>query len=224
MTRGSRIITGLISTVVLGGLGAEYWYGRTMTHRYQAAMEGRRRLELQYGEMLATHEQLKRELDHERQHARELSEAMASMHTQMDETVTRLSEETHKVQGLQGRLAAVQQQLEQLQGELAMVLQQGATESAKSSNAVQLERIVVSDAGSSTLSGRIVSINQDWPFVIIDLGWDVVRIGDTVSIFRGDQLLAKARIDRVQESICAATILPEWNAAEIRINDLVRIL
>ena len=59
---------------------------------------------------------------------------------------------------------------------------------------------------------------------MIDLGWDAVRIGDTVSIVRNGQLLAKARIDRVQEGVSAATLLSDWETAEIHVNDLVRVL
>ena len=59
---------------------------------------------------------------------------------------------------------------------------------------------------------------------MISLGWDAVRIGDVVSIFRNDQLQAKAKIERVQEGVCAATVLPDWKTEAIQLNDLVRIL
>ena len=88
---------------------------------------------------------------------------------------------------------------------------------------MQLERIVVSrtDAG---LHGRVLSIDKNWNFVVVDLGWSAVGIGDTLSIYREEQLLAKARVERVQEGICAASLLPEWSTAEIRVNDQVRAL
>ena len=105
-----------------------------------------------------------------------------------------------------------------------MTLQERPREPAADSNPVQLERVVVSHADASELKGRIVSVHQDWNFVVIDLGWDAVKIGDTVSIFHNEQLLAKARIERVQEAVCAATILPEWNAASVQVNDVARVL
>ena len=89
---------------------------------------------------------------------------------------------------------------------------------------MQLDRVVVSEAGTSSLQGRIMSVHRDWNFVVIDLGWGQVRIGDTVSIFRNSQLLAKARVERVQEGVCAATVLPGWETAEIQINDVASIL
>ena len=74
------------------------------------------------------------------------------------------------------------------------------------------------------LEGRVVSVYPDWKFVVIDLGWDVVKVGDVVSIYRKDQLLGKARIERVQEQACAATVLPDWNITAIQVNDAARIL
>ncbi|MBI2495770.1 MAG: hypothetical protein HYW10_04315 [Candidatus Omnitrophica bacterium] len=76
------------------------------------------------------------------------------------------------------------------------------------------------------LQGELAIALQDREdaFVIISLGWGAVRIGDTVSIFRNDRLLAHARVERVQESACAATVLPAWKAADIRANDLVHVL
>jgi hypothetical protein len=225
VNRGRQVLVGLVGMVLLGAAAGEHSYRRIIERRYHAAVEDRQQLELQFGEVLATHEQLADDLKNERQHSQELSEALASMRGQLEETGGRLTEQTQNVRELQMRLAAMQQQLDQLQGELAIALQErqdGATR--QGSGPVQLERIVVSDAASSGLHGRVVSVHRNWNFVVIDLGWDAVRIGDTISIFRNDQLLAKARIDRVQEGICAATVLPEWETAEIRVNDLVRIL
>ena len=124
------------------------------------------------------------------------------------------------------RLAAIQQQMEQLQGELAATLETRpkAASADASSAPVRLERVVVSAGGAAGFQGRVLSVHQDWDFVVIDLGWNTVRVGDTVSIFRHNELLAKAKVERVQEAACAATVLPEWNAAEIRVNDLVRAL
>jgi hypothetical protein len=60
--------------------------------------------------------------------------------------------------------------------------------------------------------------------VVISLGWDAVRIGDVVSIFRGNQLQAKAKIERVQEGVCAATVLPDWKTDALELNDVARVL
>jgi gas vesicle protein len=212
--------------VLLAGAAAgEHLYRRTIEGRYRQAQEARRQLELQFGEVLATHQQLKQELEQERQRSKELFDLLAGMRGRVEDLMAQWTQERQTVQSLQERMTAMQRQMDQLQGELAVALQPPSRQSAKAaSQAIQLERVVVSDAASSGLRGRIVSVHKDWNFVVIDLGWDAVRIGDTVSIFRENQLLAKARVERVQEGMCAASLLPEWETAEVHINDLVRPL
>lgn len=225
MTRGQQVLIGVCGVVLIGAVAWEHGGRRLMERQYREAVESRQHLELQYGEMLATHEQLKQDLDTERQRSNALSESLTSMREQLEKTFARLTEETQTVRELQMRLAAMQQQLDQLQGELVLSLQDRPTQATQGeAGPVQLERIVVSDAAASSLHGRILSIHSSWNFVVIDLGWDAVRIGDTVSIVRNDQLLAKARVERVQEGLCAATILPEWEHADIQVSDLVRLL
>jgi hypothetical protein len=67
-------------------------------------------------------------------------------------------------------------------------------------------------------------VHPDWRFVVVSLGWNQLRIGDTVSIFRDEKLLAKAKVERVQEDLAAVTLLPEWQPETIQINDVVKPL
>jgi hypothetical protein len=76
----------------------------------------------------------------------------------------------------------------------------------------------------TAFAGRVISFNPQWRFVVMDLGWDAVNIGDVVSIYRREQLLGKARVERVQEAVSAASLLPDSFEAEIEINDVVRLL
>jgi hypothetical protein len=139
----------------------------------------------------------------------------------------RLTQEERIIQELQEKLLAMQRQFDLLQGELAMTLQERTTSSPTlEGGMVHLEKVVVTRPASSApgLQGRIISVNPEWRFVVIDLGWDVVKIGDVISIYRNEQLLGKARVERVQEQVSAATLLPEWTEAEVQINDVVRAL
>lgn len=225
MSTPRRILIGILGgALVLATIG-EHIGRRIAQHRYLDAMERRRQLEVQFAEVLATHRQLTANLAREQQRSKELSETVGSMRGQLEESVGQLAEERQTVRQLQVRLTSLQQQLDQLQGELSLALQ-SATESgtAGGGNAVQLERVVVSDASGSTLAGRVLSVHRDWNFIVVDLGWDAVHVGDTLSIYRSDALLAKARVERVQEGVCAATILPEWETADVRINDQAKVL
>ena len=225
MSRERQILLTVLGVVVVGAGIGEHMARRQLEVRHRKVLEGRRQLELQFGEVLATHEQLKQQLVSEQRRSKELTEALASSRGQLEEAVGRLSQASQGTRQLQMRLAAMQQQMDQLQGELALTLQErqkGAK--AQEAKPVELERIIVSDAATPSLQGRVVSVHPEWNFVVIDLGWNTVKIGDTVSIFRKEQLLAKVRVERVQEGVCAATVLPEWETAEVHVNDQARVL
>jgi len=201
----------------------EHLYRRLIERRYRQEITGRQQLERRFNEVVITHDQLISDLAKERQRSQELSAIVKEKSEAFEQTVGRLSEETQTIRELQLRLAAMEQQMDQLQGELATALQQSGSANEGKAGAVELERIVVAKA-DAPMQGRVVSVHPDWDFVIIDLGWDEVTIGDTVSIFRSDQLLAKARVERVQEGVAAATLLPEWKSAKIQVNDRVQLL
>ena len=221
-----RVLIAILGVVLVAAAGGEHLSRRLIERRFQKMVDGRQQLERQFREILTTHQQLTGDLANERQRSQELSKAVAEKSAQLDKAVARLSEEGQTARALQLRLAAMEQQMGQLQGELAAALQDrltGANAKDAKPSAVQLERIVVSKAGAPTLQGRVVSVHQDWDFVIIDLGWDAVKIGDTVSIFRNEELLAKGRVERVQEGVSAASVLPEWDIAKVRANDRVQL-
>ena len=224
--RGQQVLMGIVGVALVAVAVGQYVYGRGLSRRYRAVVESRRQLELQFGEFLTTHEQIKTELAKERQHSQELSGALTTVRAQLEESIGRLAQTIRNQRELELRLTSAHQQVGQLQGELSTALQDAekSAKAAPSSSTVQLDRVVVTDSGASSLQGRVVSVHRDWNFVVIDLGWGQVKIGDTISIFRKEQLLAKARIERVQEGVCAATVLPGWETAEIQVNDTASVL
>ncbi len=196
---------------------------RAIQQRYRQEVGHRQQLERQYGAAMAAHEQLTSELGQERQRSQELSTALLDVRAKMEETVGRLTEEQRTVRELQARLVVMHQRMDQLQGELATTLQ-GRQGGGASAAEVELDRIVVGQAGSAPLQGRVLSVHPDWNFVVVNLGWDAVKIGEILSIVHDDQLLAKARVERIQEGVCAATILSDGKIADIHVNDVARAL
>jgi hypothetical protein len=221
-----RIIVGVVTL----GLAAA-WLGEALARRkaqrgYEEAIRARRQVELEVGGLRAEHEQLAKALSGEQQRAEDLTAKLAARDQELQEVIARLAQEAYIVQELQGRVGSMQQHLDQLQGELAVSFQDRAETGGSSDRMVQLEKVTVSrpKSGKAGLKGRVVSVHPQWRFVVVDLGWDIVTIGDVISIYRDNQLLAKARIERVQEQVAAATLLPEWTKSEIKVNDLVRAL
>ncbi len=209
-----------VAVLAAAALG-EHGLRRTVQARLRQSIVARESLAQQVAGIYVDLEQIKSDLTLEQVRSRVLARQLADRTKTLETTMARLQAESRTVGELQVRLAATGQQMGQLQGELAMALQTSGLRSPEGT--VELERVVVTD-GASGVEGRIVSVHPDWNFVVIDLGWDAVRIGDTVSIYRDNQLTAKARIERVQASVAAATLLPEWKAAEVQINDTARLL
>lgn len=205
--------------VILTGIAVgEHVYRRTIQRRYVESVRSRQQLQRKVDGVLQQHEQTKAQLAQEQERSKGLSDALESMQAKMDETLTRLAEETRTIRTLHARMAAMQGQMDQLQGELSLSLQQDGSK-GRGDGAVRLERVVVSTEGLGSPDGRVVSVHPDWNFVVLNLGWDQVKIGETVSIFRNEQLMAKARVERIQEGVCAATVLPEWKIADVQQND-----
>jgi hypothetical protein len=212
--------------VVLGGIaGFEHIARRILQRRFHQAVGAQQQAERKLQELVVVHDQLKAEWLQEQQRSTELSETLKEKQEELVVATSTLAEQAQTVRQLQSRLETMDRQMSQLQGELALALQQADTSRGDASGAVQLERVLIGTAsGQPGMSGRVVSVHEDWSFVVINLGWNAVRIGDLVSIFRNDQLLAKARVERVQEGVAAATILPEWEDNQVQVNDVVRVL
>lgn len=222
-----RTMLSLIGIGLMAAVVGDWALHHRLERRYQTALAARRQLELQLGELRADREQVSAKLVEAQQRVSQLSEALSSRDEALQHAMSRLTEEERTIQELRENLVATQRQFDLLQGELAMALQRSTAISTPATpKTVQLEKVIVTPAPSSGggIQGRVVSVHPEWKFVVVDLGWSTVNIGDVVSIYRNEQFLAKARIERVQEQVCAATLLPEWSETEIEINDVVRIL
>ena len=225
MTTARRVLLAVLGIVVTATAMGEHLSRRMMERRYQKATETREQLERHVSGILATHRQLTNELATERQRNGELSNAIAAKSAELEQAVGRLTEESRTIRELQQQLRTQEQQMAQLQGELASALQRAQSAAMIAPDAaVELERVLVSSDGASPLQGRVISVHPEWNFVVIDLGWDAVKIGDTISILRNEAVLAKAKVERVQEDVSAAAVLPEWDAAGIEVNDRAQLL
>ena len=85
---------------------------------------------------------------------------------------------------------------------------------------VKLEPIVVSPRDLP--EGRILSVDKDTEFVIINLGSkDGLESGMILSVERGDEYLGDIQISRVQPEMSAADLIPPFSSQVVRKNDQV---
>ncbi|MBU1911940.1 MAG: hypothetical protein KKB22_00195 [Candidatus Omnitrophica bacterium] len=82
-----------------------------------------------------------------------------------------------------------------------------------------LERVGETTAG---LKGRIITINKEHNFVVIDLGrQDGIDIGNRFNVYRGEMFLGSVEIIQARDRIAAADIKDIKEGLDIEINDTV---
>ncbi|MBU0467930.1 MAG: hypothetical protein KKD07_02320 [Candidatus Omnitrophica bacterium] len=85
---------------------------------------------------------------------------------------------------------------------------------------VDLEKIVVIPI--EVPEGRILSVDKETGFVIINLGEkDGVLMGSVMSVYRGKDYLGDIKVSRIQPEMAAADLLPPFSSRLVRKNDQV---
>jgi hypothetical protein len=72
------------------------------------------------------------------------------------------------------------------------------------------------------ISGRVAAVQTETGFVTVDKGsQNGVKIGVKFWIFREkeNKLVGRVRVVSVQENLCGAEIMPEYQRAPIQVND-----
>jgi chromosome segregation ATPase len=95
---------------------------------------------------------------------------------------------------------------------------------------VELPPIVVKAGNETTnfnksmsspgFNGKVVSINDENNFVIVDIGeTQGLRLGDTLSVYRDSKYIARLEVIQVRKDIAAADIKDQWS--QVRIGDAI---
>lgn len=72
------------------------------------------------------------------------------------------------------------------------------------------------------LTGHILSINDEWNFVVLDIGSNQGVIPDgMMMVHRDGALVGKVKVTSVEPSIAIADILPEWKQSPLQEGDTV---
>ena len=89
--------------------------------------------------------------------------------------------------------------------------------------AIELEKVVVKAA--PVLFGKVLMVNKEQAFVVVNLGRaDNLNLGDILSVYRNSEFIGRVQVERVEEKVSAAAILPDWQHAEFKENDEAREL
>ena len=149
---------------------------------------------------------------------------LASRLTQMDEV---LEEKLSSILDTKQDISDIKKGINPSSGsslELPAIVVPGGvsqSEASPSGDGAYASSVATADAGQSRSSGRVISVNEENNFVIVDIGEDDgVYQGQTLSAYRGVEQIASLEVVEVRAHICAADI--KEKAAYLKAGDIVR--
>lgn len=158
---------------------------------------------------------------------------LVSVKNALEKSIARLSQEKDKIAGKLGQTETIIQskidEIWEIKDDLDRSIRTAKVDA--NTGEVELPPIVVSSenkaghftaAGTSTgFNGRVISINEDNNFVIVDIGENAgVRLGDNLSAYRDSQYIARLEVIQVRKDISAADLKDQ--ASKVRVGDVIR--
>ena len=93
----------------------------------------------------------------------------------------------------------------------------------KEAPTIELEKIVIKPG--SVITGKITMVNKEYAFVVVNLGTQHnLKAGDILSVYRNDEFIGKVQIERAEEKMSAAAVLPDWQNVEFKESDIVKTI
>jgi peptidoglycan hydrolase CwlO-like protein len=154
----------------------------------------------------------------------QLEQAQSELQAKSDEledSLARMEQIETTLSSLQERASQATLTNEQLQDEIQRLKQENQSYASARSMGPQDED---NEPGGPPrgLSGNILLVNDDWNFVVLNLGSKHgVRQGNEFMIHRDGRLISKVRVRDVQEFVSIADILPSWQRGEVNEGDPV---
>lgn len=151
---------------------------------------------------------------------------------QIKEMENNLASEKKQRRGLADTLAQLRESHDSLEGRLRQArldaeglksrLEEFESKAGRAGKAgVELKKIVVKP--KKQLSGKVLVVNREFHFVVIDLGKkDKVSAGDEFIVYRGSAELGRVRVEKVYEAMSTAAILAGSREQEFGEDNVVK--
>lgn len=160
---------------------------------------------------------------------------LVSAKSSLQKSIVRLTQDKNKVERELGSAEnLIQSKIDEI-WEIKDSLDRSFKESSKNfqkPGSVELPPIMVSSNNNTAIEfnvgssepgfhGRIVSINEENNFVIVDIGeGSGISLGDGLSVYRDSEYIARLEIIQVRKDISAADIKDQWS--KVRVGDTIR--
>lgn len=234
------VFTFLISAASLAASGFLYQQVRTEQAAYEKLEERYAQLEERNAELRGMETkfgQIQQEVDRLRGQIKGYVEQREEARREVDEAYRQIAElrkQIKTVEAARGELTsqaamedveekAIVQEAAKLSGAPAPLEipkeAKGKKKGEKEKPAAPLPTVAAEDSRPT----QVLTVNRQFNFVVVNVGLrDRVKIGDTLRIEQGGQLVGRVAIEKLYENFSACTIVEEIKPHQIKEGDLVR--
>lgn len=153
---------------------------------------------------------LQQQLGAQRETAAKLTETIGQKDSEIKTIAQKLDKAVEERRETETQLVALMQEKRILEARIAKT-ETGAAP-------VELEKVIVK--AQSALKGKVLTVNKEQKFVVVSIGkQNKLNLGDILSIYRGEEFIGRVQIEKMEEKIAAAAILPEWENADFQKDD-----
>jgi len=211
----------------------------TLQSELAQIMKERKKLSLEVEELKLIKGDLEIKVSKLEEQAKTLTEDYEKEKSRNDVVRLKLSKKEEDLKGVNGRLESIMSEKAKLQAildeektkysqlkervdklvEVKDVLEEKVRDIINKQG-IELERIVVKAEGE--LEGRVLVVNRDYGFIVVNVGSrDDIAIGDTLTVFRGGKFVGEAQVEKIYDTMSAATIVKEDKPGAILVDDNV---
>lgn len=193
--------------------------------------------ENRYDELYNTRDELKKtkdeltktqqELAQTKQELDDAKKQIASLQETLTQKEAELAQAKQKIEELGGKVAELNREIEDKNAQVAKLEQDKLNLKDENQRLeIELARLQAASGGAVTMkagtSGKIVVVNPEWNFVVIDVGIkDGLQPNALMLVHRAEQLIGRVRIVDVRDHMAIADIQRDWVSAPLQEGDRV---
>lgn len=186
-------------------------------------------IELKAQELKKDAEKLAQDLENEKKERQIALTKVEEREKEIKDLSVALEENKSELEELMKSVETFKRENEELNSQLSQIkiakqsLEEKILSGISATGAVELEKIVVKKSDEN-IKGRVLVVNDEFNFVILDLGRaSGVEAGTILDVKRDSNLLAKVEVENVYDDMSSAIILSQWQKGPIQENDIVEL-
>jgi peptidoglycan hydrolase CwlO-like protein len=152
-----------------------------------------------------------------------------ALNQSITEKNTQIAQQESRIDGLEQEKVSLQIQMDDLNNQIVQVQDELRDSEDKVLTLEQTVAQLETELGYNSdkplprgLTGRVLFVNRDWNFVVIDLGSDQGLVANAeMLIHRDDSLIGKVTISGIARTMAIAELNSDWAQADVKEGDFV---